>query len=363
MKKYDVVIIGGGVMGAASAYYLSQHKKSILLIDELSLNNTINASGDYSKAFRASYGKDVYYASLAIESMRLLKELEVKTKKQLLFSCGVLTLDSTKIKLRDNYQTLKKLGRRVAVMDKNKLQQTYPQIQAQSGILEYDGGILDAFAVVTSYVHLAKQNGVTILENNKVVSHRNDEVVFEDGKRVVYAKAIITAGIGTNSLLENKLPITITKQNVIYVQPNKIKHFTKNVLPAFTFPNTGYYGVPMYGINAVKIASHIPGKVIKSIPKGEMIDRKYILDCRKFLRKYIPDLADAKVIASKVCYYDMTPDGDFIVDFLDSKTIVATGFSGHGFKFAPLIGKAISELTIFGKTRYDISRFQLKRFS
>lgn len=363
MKKYDVIIIGGGVMGAAAAYYLSLYKKSILLIDFLSTKNVTNASRDYSKVFRASYGKDVYYSSLAIESLRLLRDLEVKANRKFYSRCGVLLLNLKRKEINENINSLQKLNRQVTLLNKANLNKKYPQLKADSGVIEYDGGILDAFAIVDSYINFAKQNGVTILENKKVISVKNGSVLLEDKEKIEYTKIVIAAGTGTNELLDNKLPITITKQNVIYIRPNNISQFNKTVLPAFIFLDKGYYGVPVHGINAVKVSSHTAGGIIQSLKKEEKVDKEYLLDCRKFLNEHIPDLADAKVVSSKVCYYDMTPDEGFIVDFIDNKSIVAAGFSGHGFKFAPLIGKSIADLILFGKTKYDISRFQLKRFS
>ncbi len=82
---------------------------------------------------------------------------------------------------------------------------------------------------------------------------------------------------------------------------------------------------------------------------------------RNFLSIYIPGLADAAVIETKACYYCMTSDRDFILDRLTDQLVIASGFSGHGFKFAPLIGRILSELVQKGEAGYDISRFGIDR--
>ena len=85
---------------------------------------------------------------------------------------------------------------------------------------------------------------------------------------------------------------------------------------------------------------------------------------RRVLRAHVPD-ADGRLLAARTCLYTMTPDGDFILDRLPEcpKIIVAAPCSGHGFKFAPVIGEILADLAVQGRTEHDISRFSLKRFS
>ena len=97
-------------------------------------------------------------------------------------------------------------------------------------------------------------------------------------------------------------------------------------------------------------------------------DREYedpvaLAKLRNFLRAHMPELAAAEVTYSKTCTYAMTPDSDFVIDFIPGRenTIVATGFSGHGFKFGILIGRILSDLVVHGTTRWDLSRFRLDR--
>ena len=111
----------------------------------------------------------------------------------------------------------------------------------------------------------------------------------------------------------------------------------------------------------MKVSNHNVGEVVD--PESERkVTEDFIEGCRDFFRRFIPDLADAEVVKTKVCLYSMTEDEDFIIDKLNDNMIIGAGFSGHGFKFAPLIGSILADLVLKGKTEHDISSFSLNRF-
>ena len=156
---------------------------------------------------------------------------------------------------------------------------------------------------------------------------------------------------------------SITQQSVVYYQPNKQESLRKKSIPPFAHLDKGFYVVPTQGVEAIKIASHIPGVKAEGNFENESVKQKFLTETRKFLQVYLPEMKDAKVIDSKVRYYDMTPDSNFILDHLNENIVVGAGFSGHAFKFAPLVGEILSDLILNKISQQDISRFQLKRFS
>ncbi|MCH8004422.1 MAG: N-methyl-L-tryptophan oxidase [Nanoarchaeota archaeon] len=358
--EYDIVIVGAGVMGAATAFYLSKYGKKILLLDQFRVKNTLNSSQDYSRVFRYEYGDDEFYTNLAVESLKLWKEFERETGRQFYFQCGELLIAESKENYALKcYKTLKKLDHPVDLLDEKDLKKRFPQFSAKLGVLDHHGGVLEASSVVESFVERAKKNGVLILENAKVIRIEND-TVFLDGKNIKFKKLVVTCGVWTSKLID--VPITITKQQLVYFKPKNIQNFTKDKFPLFGYLDKGFYGFPIHGIDAVKVSNHLPGKVVDPDEDDRKVSEDFIESCKSFFRKFIPDLADTEVVKTKVCFYSMTSDEDFIIDKLNDRVIIGAGFSGHGFKFAPLIGKILSDLAISGETQYDISRFRMNRF-
>jgi len=359
--EYDIVIIGAGVMGSATAYYLSKSGKKILLLDQFKLKNDLNSSQDYSRAFRYEYGDDEFYTNLAVESLKMWKEFEKDTKKQFYFQCGeIIIAEGEEEYAMKSYKTLQKLGHKVSLFNKKDLGSKFPQFSAKFGVLDHKGGILEASSAVESFIDLAKRNGVETLENVKVTKVDKNSITLEDNKTIKFKKLVVTCGVWASKILD--LPIKATKQQIVYFKPKNRKDFVKSKFPCFTYLDKGFYGFPIHGLDAVKISNHLPGEIINPDKDSREVSEEFINSCRNFFKQFIPELADAEVIKTKVCFYSMTSDEDFIIDKLKDNIIVGAGFSGHGFKFAPWVGKILGDLALNGETKQDISRFKLNRF-
>jgi monomeric sarcosine oxidase len=360
--KYDVVIIGAGVMGAATAYYLSKVQKNILLLDQYEVQNNRNSSQDHSRVFRYEYGTDEFYSTLAVESLKLWKEVEKESDTQLYFKCGCLLLGKTDdTYAMKSYRTMKKLGLPIELLDRKDFHKRFPQFNSEGGVLDPNGGVIEANTATNTFVALAQKNGVQVRTNTKVIDIDDKSVVLDTGEKIHAGKIVVTAGVWNTKLLKNKITVIPSRQELIYFQPKNQEMFQKDKFPTFGHLESGFYGIPIHRINAVKIANHFPGEPVDPDTVDRNATEEFITKCREFLKQYIPDLADTKVIETKVCLYDMTKNEDFILDKLTENIIIGAGFSGHGFKFAPVIGKILADLTLIGKTTYDISRFRLQK--
>jgi glycine/D-amino acid oxidase-like deaminating enzyme len=160
--------------------------------------------------------------------------------------------------------------------------------------------------------------------------------------------------------------LTTTSQELVYFEPRtgSGEDFADQRFPIFLELSSGYYGFPVHHEGAMKIANHHKGARVDPYSFDPEVAESFIDGCRRFFAEYIPGLADARVAKTRICLYNNTPDDDFLIDWhprLDG-VLIATGFSGHGFKFGPLIGRIASDLLLFGKSQYNIERFSLDRF-
>jgi monomeric sarcosine oxidase len=359
---YDVIIIGAGVMGSATAYNLALKNKKVLILDQYRANNNMNASRDYSRHFGLDYGTDHFYTKLAVESLKLWKLLEKNSGKKLLYESGALLLgENNQDYAMKSYQTIKRLGHKVDLLSKDQMKKRFNQFEAGYGVFDPHGQVIDARKTTQTFINLAVKNGAKLQENSQVMKIGKGFVVLKSGEKIKGSNVVATCGAWTKKLLP-AIPIKTTKQQIIYLEPQKLSRYQKQSFPMFAYLDKGFYGFPTHGIQAVKISSHLPGKIVDPDDMGERkVDEGFIKKCRQFLRQYIPNLVTAKLVEGKVCLYDTTPDKDFIIDRLKEGIFVGV-FSGHGFKFAPLVGKIMADLVIKGKTKHPINRFRLSRF-
>ncbi len=357
-------------MGAATAYAISRMAdKKIILLDRYGLGNEYCSSNDVNRVFRYSYGNDQYYTKMAIESLRLWKEIEKETGQELLIPAGLLMLegeDEHANKFNESsFKTLTNLGLGAEVYEGPELKKRFPQFQAKVGFFDPHGGVLLASKSLETFSSQAGARGVRILEKH-VTAFRDKsglEIETSHGETIRARKLVVTVGPWSNSFLRDGMTgIIPTRQQLVYLKPSRdLVKFQPTSCPVFFTDH--HYGLPAVGIDGVKISNKELTDPVDPETARRSVDQDQIEQCRAACREFIPDLADGEVVRTKVCLYDMTENSDFVIDRdPDNRDIVyGYGFSGHGFKFAPLIGKLLAELALDREPSFDVSRFSVRR--
>lgn len=367
MPQPDVCILGAGIMGSATAYWLSKMSDlKIVVLDRFGVGNELSSSNDVNRVFRYSYGGDELYTRMAVQSLELWKDLEKESEQQLLINSGLLLVQGEDENANGfneaSYRTLVKMGLGAEQLGKEELQKRFPQFKAEAGYFDPHGGVLRASKALATFNAQAQARGVRFVraEARAVRANNYLSVEVEADKPVSPRKLVITVGPWSNRFLTRRLPkVSPTRQQLIYFRPRKsVDRFRPDRFPVFFTDE--HYGLPAAGIDAVKVS---PKELLGEVDvdsASRFVDEEEVDSCREVCRRYIPDLADANVVHSKVCFYDMTENSDFVMDHdpENSNIVYGYGFSGHGFKFAPLIGKLLAELVLGKDPSFDITRFR-----
>ncbi|MBI5208595.1 MAG: FAD-dependent oxidoreductase [Elusimicrobia bacterium] len=374
--KPSVLVVGGGVMGAASTYWLTQMGRSVVLLDRCDIPNIGGSSGDHLRVFQLTHGKDAFYTDLAAKSIPLWLGLNDEAGEKLLHQNGMIELALKEGGFEDqSYQVLKEMNFRAERMGKPEVRRHHPMLNSRSfqfAVFHHDGGMIWGMRTVSALVHLAQRKGAKVRPLTEVTAVLQDKdgirgVRDSHGKLWQAENYLFTAGPWTGQLLKRyKLPLKVTKQEQLYVMPPSNRgRYRPEHFPVFAVRGAGIYGFPIHIHGYMKLGTYVVGPPgfadsVSSTKTPPQFEKK----CRSFLQKYIPDLGGFSETEGKVCCSATTPDGDFIVDRLPDAPngFVAAGFSTTGMKFAPLIGKTMAELIVGGRSEINLHRFRLHRF-
>lgn len=374
MRIFHVAIVGAGVMGAAAACELAREGLSVAMIDQSELPNPRAASVDHSKVFRLAY-PDPFYVRLAMDSLKRWHALEEETGTRLLTQTGALLIGKRRPSFETEcYEAMRAEGCAVESLGRAQVAARFPQFNAQAfeyGVFDPSGAITHAETALRVLLDLARRRGVTILENTRVVDVRKTAsrvvVACDSAGDIECERAMIASGPWSRKLLPflaDKL--TTTRQELVYFEPAReiSRSFEPSAFPIFLELESGFYGFPIHHNGSMKIANHLKGAVVEPDALPDEVDESFIGSCRTFFNEFIPALAGARVRETRVCLYNNTPDDDFIIDWHPALegVLVVTGFSGHGFKFGPAVGRIGAELLHTGRCGYEIDRFSLFRF-
>jgi monomeric sarcosine oxidase len=375
MRTCDVAIVGAGVMGLAAACELAGDGASVALIDQSSVPNPQAASFDHSKVFRFAY-PDRFYVELAVDSLSRWQALETETGARLLTQTGALLIGKHRPSFETEcYEAIRSLGFEAEMLESNQVAERFPQFNTVSfayGVYDPSGAILHAETGVRALIDLARRRGVEIIEGVRVIDVKQADdsrvsIVTEPGEAISCNRAMIASGPWSRKLLPFLADtLTTTRQEIVYFEPRAQRStFEPGAFPIFLELESGFYGFPIHNRGAMKIANHHKGVEVDPDSRDEQVSQQFVDKCRAFFTEFIPALSDAHAAEVRVCVYNNTPDDDFIVDWhpqLDGVLIV-TGFSGHGFKFGPTIGRIAADLLISGRTSFNIERFRLVRLN
>lgn len=344
MKNYDRIIVGGGAMGAATAYRLTKSGLNILLLEQFKISNSRNASQDLNKAFRGVYADNTFYTELVKQALPLWRELEEESKTELLCQCGVLLLGPEEDDfMRLSVQALQNANLPVSEWRGEELRHRFPAFRADYGVLDESGGFVRAADTVHALIRASGER-LHIREEARVTEVKPGMVRLQSGEKIYAEDIIVCAGAWSCKLLD--LPLRITHQPLIYIEQPAKKDFSPEKFPVFGYLNFGYYGFPTIEGGTVKVSTHDPGRTASADDEQDrVVHPNFVKDSMTFLSRYIPDLAMGRVVKEKVCFYSMTHNEDFILKRLAPGLLVGAGFSGHGFKFVPLIGKMLAALS------------------
>ena len=369
-----VIVVGAGVNGVTTGIELRKRGHKVILVDPGPLPHPLAASTDISKAVRAAYGADEEYTELAGRSIKLWREWNKAFGVELYHEIGVMFVRQQQMKPGDfEYESFKVLERRGHKIERMNSAQLWKQFPAwnperyQDGVLELEAGYVESSRVVATLMERAKSTGVELRESTRFSQlDESDErvkgIVLDNGERTQGDAVVMAIGAWTPYVLPfTRKFLRATGQPVFHLKPRQPELFAPQRFPVFgaDISTTGYYGFPLSREGVLKIANHGSGREMSPESPKRAVTPEEEENLREFLSSTFPALADAPIVYSRVCMYCDTNDGHFWIapDPERPGLIVAAGDSGHGFKFAPVIGEIIADAAE-GKSNPLLQKFR-----
>lgn len=368
---HDAIVIGAGGMGSATAYHLAKSGADVLVLEQFQRGHTFGSSHGETRIIRFFYDKP-FYTELMKTAYTEWRALESVSGKPLLFITGSVSIGTKGNPYgRAARKSLDAAGVESEWWSATQLAKHFPQLRVSNNmdiLWQKDTGFLHAAECVSTHLQLAEQHGASVQEETTVTGidwQADVPTVQTENGQFHGRKVVVTAGAWAGNLLaELNLPLTVTKQQVCYYQPTDTDRFQPDRFPVFTeaTPDGEFlYGTPAFGRNGLKMARHGRGQITSPDTCERTPDADYIAHIDAYVQERIPELG--KATHAEVCLYTETRDEDFIIDahLHCPDVLIATGFSGHGFKFCSLVGRIMSELVRNGDTDFDIHPFRIDR--
>ena len=352
--SYDVVVIGAGVFGSWTAWQLARRGQKVLVLDAYGAAHARASSGGETRIIRMSYAKDEIYTRWSQRSLTQWKELAAASRQPLFQQTGVLWLEGEEFgRLRDSQATLERCGIAHEMLDHAALAKRYPQVNFEDvgrGLLEPDSGVLLARRGVQTLMEQAGKAGADF---------RIGQVVTPSGRGRL--GSIAAGGCGTFSAgqfvfacgawLGKVFPellgqrIFPTRQEVFFFgNPAGETRFLPEALPTWLFNHDAVYGMPDIESRGLKMARDTHGERVDPDTQSRIVSAQGAAWARQYVGRRFPALKNAPVVETRVCQYENTSSGDFLIDrHPDMPNVwLAGGGSGHGFKHGPAFGEYLA---------------------
>ena len=376
----NVIVIGLGAMGSAAAQHLAERGCKVRGFDRFSPPHVFGSSHGLTRIFRQAYFEDRRYVPLLMRSFELWKRLERDTGVRLLHLPGALVLGPESGELvKRSAESAQEFNLPYELLSARELKQRYPvfSIEPHShAVLERDAGYLRPEACLEQQLRQAVIAGAQINTNEPVLEWTAGQnasgVTVRTATQTYEADhLVITAGPWAPQLLADlNLPLIVTRQVLCWFEPtNSIEPYREERLPVYLIEGRGrqrlLYGFPLTGHDSegVKVALHGSDDVCTPESVGRDIVPADEDAIRERLAEVMPELG-GRLLRAETCLYSMTPDEHFLLGAHPHypAVTIAAGFSGHGFKFAPVIGERLADLLLKAETTRDVELFSLDRF-
>jgi len=374
MDRYDVIVVGVGGMGSAAVYHLAKRGVDVLGIERFDVPHAQGSSHGITRIIRVPQFEDPAYVPLVRRSLDLWKGLEEEHANQLFYETGTLDFGPPDGEVfAGSKESCEVHGIDHAVLTGRDLTERlggYDVPEEYRAVYQPDGGFLHSEQCIVAHAEAAHAEGATVKARERVVDWDADEsgVRVSTDRDDYHAETLLTtAGAWTGSLFPALGEYLAPERQVLgWFQPTDPGEFTLEEFPVFVadVPEGNYYGFPVFEVPGFKIGKHHhqgeTGTPVQVRREPTQEDESIL---REFARQYVP-AGTGPTMQLATCMYTNTPDRDFILDHHPdhANVVVGAGFSGHGFKFASVVGEVLADLTLDGESDHPVELFELSRF-
>jgi sarcosine oxidase len=363
-RAFDVIVAGTGGMGVAAAQALATRGHRVLGLDRFPLGHARGSSHGQTRLIRRAYFEHPDYVPLLQRSYELWRELEAATGRRLLVTSGLLTAGpATGDVVSGTLHSARVHGLVVEALTPREAMSRWPAFRLPepwTAVHEPEAGYLFVEECVAAHASLARAARVELRTGVTVLGWRVDggRVAVETDQGTCHAdRLVLCPGAWAGELLQlPDVPLTVLRKSLFWHAANAAA--AAGTMPCFAFetPQGFCYGFPSLDPRGVKIAAHSGGRIVhdplevdRGIDAGE---QGCITD---WVTSYLPAVTHERTNHA-VCLYTMSPDGHFLLGRHPDhpQVVLAAGFSGHGYKFASVVGEILADLAVDGRTRHPI---------
>jgi sarcosine oxidase len=373
-ETFDCIVIGVGGFGGGALYHLARRGCRVLGIERFGVAHDRGSSHGETRIIRQAYFEHPDYVPLLLRAYELWRELESETGQTLMRLHGLLlagppdgeAIPGARLAASRHGLQLENLGA-------DEIRRRFRGFRIPAGfdvVCEPRAGALDVENCVRAHIEQAVARGAVIRTGETVIEWRSDGLevtVRTDRASYTAGKLVIAAGAWSAGLIPGfPIPFRVVRKPQFWHETMTADYEASNGTPAYYFelPAGAFYGFPCLDGKLIKVAEHTGGQEIAdplNVDRG--IHESDVRPVSEFVRQVLPGVR-TEPSRHSICLYTFSPDGHFVVDRhpMHENVVIAAGFSGHGFKFTSVLGEALADLALDGRTEHPIGFLGLGRF-
>ncbi|WP_181776514.1 N-methyl-L-tryptophan oxidase [Amycolatopsis pittospori] len=377
MSHYDVIVIGLGGMGSAAAYRLARRGQRVLGIDQFAPVHNLGSSHGGSRVTRQSYFEDPAYVPLLLRAHELWDGIERDSGRKIFTRCGGIMLGTPDSRtVSGSLLSAREWDLPHELLDAPEIRRRFPTMNPDDdeiALYEENAGFVVPEGSVAAHLQLAARAGAELRHEEKVLSWQQTSTGVRVGTSQNFYTAgrlVICPGAWAPALLaELGIEFTIERQVQYWFAPSGgAEPFHAERHPIYVWEGENgrqFYGFPSHDdAGSVKVAFFRGGETCTPETIDRTVHAEEIDEMSEFVGRKMPALPGGFLRAA-TCMYTNTPDEHFVIARHPAyeRVVVACGFSGHGFKFVPVVGEVLADLVVDGATAHPIALFDPARLT
>lgn len=369
----DVIVLGLGGMGSAAAAHLATRGARVLGLERFTPAHAFGSSHGESRIIRMAYFEHAAYVPLLRRAYQLYDDLNREDPGLFVRTGGLMLGQPDSVTVAGSLGSARQWGLAHELLDAEQLRRRFPALRPEHdtvGLYEPTAGFVRPERTVLAHLARAKAAGAQLRYGEPALRWHADSAgvtVRTAHQEYRSEHLVVTAGAWSPRLLADlNLPLVVERQVLYWFRPSRAELFDAKVFPVFIWQDAAglqLYGFPDLGDGTVKVSFFRHGTPTDPDTLDRDIHPEEIDVVRAALNQHVPAAA-GDFVRGAACMYTTTPDQHFVIGRhpQQQRVIVAAGFSGHGFKFTPVVGEIIADLALQASTNHPIELFSPPRF-